>query len=395
MSSFRRLIGGILLVTGTAIGAGMLALPVVTGEGGFFPAFFSYLLCWMFMTATGLLILEICLRMPPDANLVTMASRYLGGIGKVCAWFLYLFLFYCLSVAYLSGGGGLLLSWIGQELPQWSGILLFLGLLAPVVYVGAKAVDRFNTALMAGLIGSYIAFVVFCLPYVQWAPLERADWSKSLIALPVIFTSFSFQGIIPTLTSYLHRDAKRLRIAIVGGTSAAFVIYLVWEFLILGIVPMEGLLAAKQSGSTAVAPLKDHLSNGLVSGIGQAFAFFAIATSFLGVTLGLMDFLADGLRMSKKGMQRLQIAALTFAPPAVIALVYPALFIKALIFAGGIGCSLLLGLLPILMVYSARYHSDCVDVDERQLGGGKVVLVLLFLFVMFELGIEAIAISGK
>ncbi len=94
-------------------------------------------------------------------------------------------------------------------------------------------------------------------------------------------------------------------------------------------------------------------------------------------------------------MQRLQIAALTFGPPAVIALGYPALFIKALIFAGGIGCSLLLGLLPILMVYSARYHSDCVDVDERQLGGGKVVLLLLFLFVMFELGIEAIAISGK
>ena len=32
-----RLIGGILLVAGTAIGAGMLALPVSTSFGGFIP----------------------------------------------------------------------------------------------------------------------------------------------------------------------------------------------------------------------------------------------------------------------------------------------------------------------------------------------------------------------
>lgn len=33
-----RLIGGILLVSGTAIGAGMLAIPVVSAPGGFFPS---------------------------------------------------------------------------------------------------------------------------------------------------------------------------------------------------------------------------------------------------------------------------------------------------------------------------------------------------------------------
>src|SRR5579871_6624910 len=110
----KQLIGGILLVAGTSIGAGMLALPVVTAEGGFFPAFFTYLLCWGFMTCTGLLMLEICLEMPPDANLISMAGAYLGRGGKIFAWVLYLFLFYCLTIAYLSGGGGLLRGWIGE-----------------------------------------------------------------------------------------------------------------------------------------------------------------------------------------------------------------------------------------------------------------------------------------
>lgn len=38
MNQIHRLIGGILLVAGTTIGAGMLALPIVTGFAGFWPS---------------------------------------------------------------------------------------------------------------------------------------------------------------------------------------------------------------------------------------------------------------------------------------------------------------------------------------------------------------------
>jgi tyrosine-specific transport protein len=387
----KKLISGILLVTGTAIGAGMLALPVVTAEAGFFPSFFTYLLCWGIMTSSGLLMLEICLEMPPDANLITMAGAYLGRGGKFFAWVLYLFLFYCLSVAYLSGGGGLLRGWIGQSLPSWGGVLLFLALLSPIVYLGAKAVDKVNSIFMAGLILSYVAFAVFCLPHVQLAPLQRTDWGLSWFAIPVIFTSFSYQGIIPTLTAYLKRDARLVRISIIGGTSAAFVIYLLWELLILGTIPLEGehgLGAAKKLGLTAVAPLNARIGHDAISSIGQAFAFFAIATSFLGVTLGLFDFLADGLKYSKKGILRLRLAILTFGPPALVALLYPSLFLKALSLAGGIGCSLLLVLLPILMAYTARYTQKRPLTGELQLGGGKGLLLILSLLVLMELGVE-------
>ena len=90
----KQILSGILLVAGPSIGAGMLALPVVTAESGFFPALLIYFLCWVFMTSTGLLILELCLKLPPDANLVSMAGAYFGLPGKGFAWGLYLFLFY-------------------------------------------------------------------------------------------------------------------------------------------------------------------------------------------------------------------------------------------------------------------------------------------------------------
>lgn len=383
----KHILGGIFLVAGTSIGAGMLALPVVTAAGGFVPAFFVYLLCWLFMTCTGLLLLELCLKLPPDANLVTMANAYLGLPGKIFAWALYLFLFYCLSIAYVSGGAGLLQAWTGIDLPICQ--LLFVGILAAFVYFGARTVDRINLVLMAGLILSYLAFVFLGMPHVTLERLIPTNWNASILALPVIFTSFSYQGIIPSLTTYLKRDARRIRIAIIGGTSLAFFIYLLWEFLILGIIPLEGLQQAKALGQTAVAPLKDHVAALNITFIGQAFAFFAIATSFLGVTLGLFDFLADGLSMPKKGIRKLLLAAITFLPPLAVSLISPNLFIVALVFAGGIGCALLLGFLPTLMVWIARYRHEGHS-STPQLFGGKAMLSLLFLFVLFELMVEVL-----
>ena len=50
---FRRILGAALLITGTSVGAGMLALPVVTAAGGFFPALTTFLLCWFVMFLFG------------------------------------------------------------------------------------------------------------------------------------------------------------------------------------------------------------------------------------------------------------------------------------------------------------------------------------------------------
>jgi tyrosine-specific transport protein len=381
----KHIIGGTLLVAGTSIGAGMLALPVLTAAGGFIPAFFIYLMCWIFMTCTGLLFLELCLKLPPDANLITMASTYLGRFGKVFAWILYLFLFYCLSIAYVSGGGGLLQTWSG--FPIWGCQLFFVALLGSCVYIGARMVDRLNIILMAGLILTYLAFVVFGLPHVKLTHLQTSDWNASFLSLPIVFTAFSYQGVIPSLTAYLKRDARKVRISIIAGTSIAFFIYFLWEFLILGIVPVEKLNQASVLGQSAVIPLKDHIGASTIVSIGQVFSFFAIATSFLGVTLGLMDFLADGFSLPKKGIRKVFLALLTFIPPLIVSLVNPKLFIVALVFAGGVGCALLLGFLPTLMAWVARYRNEGHG-GPIQLKGGKILLSILFFFVFIELLIE-------
>lgn len=92
-----------LLIAGTCIGAGMLALPLVTGLAGFWPAMAVNSLCWLFMLCTGLLFLETTLWMEDGANVLSMAERFFGVSGKVVAGVAFLFLYYCLMVAYLAG----------------------------------------------------------------------------------------------------------------------------------------------------------------------------------------------------------------------------------------------------------------------------------------------------
>lgn len=388
MKTYGNLIRGTLLVAGTSIGGGMLALPVLTSQVGFFPSLAIYLMSWFFMMCTGLLFLEISLWMGKDANIISMAERTLGKWGKMAAWGLYLFLFYCLTLAYIVGAGNLLVEVMegSIDLKQWQAQVLFLLLFAPFVYIGARLVSRFNLFLMLGLGASYLIFVVLGFSHVLTENLLVANWSKAWTALPITFTAFAYQGIIPTLVDYMKRDYRQTRLAIIIGSFLPLITYAIWQWLILGIVPIEGpnsLNEAIQNGQNAVQPLKNVLNISSLYVVGQYFAFFALLTSFFGVTLGLLDFWADGLKVKKTEWSKFWLCLLIFVPPLLFAFIHPYVFLMALDYAGGFGCALLLGLLPVLMVWSGRYKMGLKG--EYTVSGGRLLLIALISFVAIEL----------
>lgn len=379
-------LGGALLIAGTTIGGGMLALPVLTSLTGFIPASLVYLLCWLFMLSTGLLFLEVSQWIKEEANIISMAEQTLGKPGKYGAWVVYLFLFYCLTIAYIVGCGNILVEFLGFSIPDWMGPLVFVALFLPLILVKTSIASKVNGVLVAGLALSYFAFVFLGFKHVDTTLLRESNWSKSMMILPIAFASFAYQGIIPTLVSYMNQDIKRARKAILIGSFIPLITYIIWQWLILGIVPIEGpngLAEALKTGTNAVYPLKNFIESASVYYIGQAFAFFALVTSCLGVTLGLRDFLADGLKIQKDFWGKVFLSCLVFFIPLLIAVFYPHIFLLALQYAGGFGCALLLGLLPIAMVWVGRYHLGFQE--SPQLGGGKWTLGLLGAFVLFEI----------
>jgi tyrosine-specific transport protein len=392
----KHLVGGSLLIAGTMIGVGMLALPVATAPGGFMPSVALYLLCWLFMLSTGLLMLEICIWMPPGANMITMVSHLLGPVGKYICWIVYLFLFLAVMVAHVAGGGDILNEIFNQSFSHWLSRILYVLLFLPIVYRGARAVDRTNMLLMTGLIVSYLLFVTTAAGHVSLTALKRADWSQAWLALPVLFTAFTFQVILPTLMNYMKRDVKRVRLAIFLGTALPLIVYLVWQFVILGTVPYEGLnslMEAKIKGQTAVIPLKAITENPHIFTVGKAFAFFTLTASYLALSLAYVDFLADGLKIKQKTEgKKIVLSLLVFLPPTLIAILYPNIFLTALSYAGGYSCAILFGLFPPLMAWIGRHYKQYPD-QTRLLFGGRYFLSLLILFVFMELIVETVQLT--
>jgi tyrosine-specific transport protein len=373
-----------LLIAGTTIGAGMLALPIVTAVSGFMPSIIVFAICYLFMMATGLLLVEALSWYKGEFNLVSLATTLLGPFGKWLAWLLYLFLFYTLTVAYTAGGADILQGVFG--LPKFLSEIIFVSSLAYVVMKGTKTVHSVNHYFMMGMILAYAGLMLSGWDALNFEYLKRAEYGSVLLGLPVVFTSFSYQGTIPSVKTYLNNDVKALKKAIIIGITIPFVIYVIWQSFIMGLVPYNYLIEAQSLGKSAVYPLEKQLNAPWVFKFGTLFAFFAITTSFLGVTLGLKDFIKDGLKIEKeKGQFFLML--LTFLPPFLIAQFSYNIFITALRFAGGIGCALLLGLMPIMMVWKGRYGlgHTCTS---RYFLQSKLTLLALASFVIAEVLIE-------
>ncbi len=349
--------GGVLLIAGTAIGGGMLALPVTTAFAGFFPSAILLFCCWLFLLVTAFLFLEVNLSVSGDADIISMAEKRLGKMGKIISWSAYLLLLYCLTSAYLAGGAPLFAHLIESlfsiTLPRLLVPIPFLLFLGTFVYLGTRSVDFLNRIFMLGLIITYGVLAIFLPSYVQKEYLFHSDSKAVLFGLPIVVTSFGFHIIIPTLTSYLSRNKNKLQWMIAIGSLLPLLVYLFWEYILLGSIPLAGEqgLASAWLKKEGIAAFLQQLGNPLLGKIAQALAFFAIITSFLGVSISLTHFLRDGLRLQKNSRGRTIAIFLTFFPPLLFVLFYPQGFIVALNY-GAVFVAILLGILPALMAWT-------------------------------------------
>src|SRR5947199_691369 len=100
-------LGSILLIGGSCIGAGMLGLPIPSAMAGFWPSAITLVLSCFYMIVTGLLLLETVIAFEGNVNLITMAKMTLGNQAKAVVFLLFGFLFYSILVAYSAGSNAL------------------------------------------------------------------------------------------------------------------------------------------------------------------------------------------------------------------------------------------------------------------------------------------------
>ena len=383
-----KLIGSILLIVGTSIGAGMLALPIATAELGFLGSLILLFVCWFIMTSGAFLLLEANLWLPQNSNIISMARVTIGPIGQIIAWIAYLLLLYSLLCAYIAGGSDLFHNLLLAEhlnSPQWSSAIFFTVLFGSIVYLGIRSVDYTNRVLMFIKLGAYLLLVTLLSSFISIDKLSAGNLKNitSVTALTVTITSFGYATIVPSLRVYFASNVKKLKMAILIGSLIPLVCYIAWDAVIMGVIPLYGqnglieILTSDNSTSRLVNTLGGMAQTNSVIFFTKLFTSICVVTSFLGVALCLVDFLADGLQVEKKGKSNVMVHFIAFLPPLIIVLFFPNMFIKALQYAG-IYCTILLILLPAWMVWRGRYvrHMD----RGFRVVGGKTLLALLILF---------------
>lgn len=387
-----KLFGGILLVIGTTIGAGMLALPVATAQLGFLGSVVLLVSAWVIMTACSYIFLEVNLWLPPNSNLISMAGATLGKAGQSVAWIFYLLLLYSIICAYVAGGGDLfhyLLATRGIDVPLAAGSIGFTVLFGLVVFFGIRAVDYVNRGLMFGKLGALAILILLIFPFVSGTNLQHGEikYIVSPTTITVATVAFASLMIIPSLRTYFGEDVKSLRKSIFIGTFIPLICYIAWNAVILGVIPLDGLLKmlhSSSSNSDIVIALTSILQKKYITILAKFFTSICMATSFLSVSLSLSDFLADGLRVAKRGLGNLVVFGGTFIPPVVIVLFYPDAFIRGLNYAG-LSCFILMILMPPLMAWRGRYHHG-LKAHPYQVAGGKFLLAMLMVFATLMIG---------
>jgi len=385
-----KILGSTLIIAGTALGGGMLALPLASAGLGFYTAAFLILVNWGLMTYTALLMLEIHQHADQEATLNSLAKNILGKPGQYLATFASFFLFYALCAAYIAGGGSQLTNKINDLLsleltPQFGAILLTI-IVATVVSIGTHSVDMVNRVLFSVKIIVLALTLSLLFPHVQSIHLLEMPVQQGLLlsALPVIFTSFGFHGSIPSIVRYVGIDIKTLKKVMIFGASAPLVIYLLWQVATQGVLSQSNLLA-NNSLTTFIASLSSVLQQPQVSQSVSVFADLALATSFLGVSLGLFDLLSGMMKRANTSINndsvnnnnndgkshRVKTALVTFLPPLAFALFYPQGFITALGYAA-IALVILAIFLPVAMVSKQRKQ----QASGYRVLGGNVTLVL-------------------
>ena len=378
-------VGSTLLVAGTMIGAGMLAMPLTSAGIGFGFTLVLLLGLWALLTFSALLFVELYQTAESDAGIGTLAEQYFGKAGRIIATAVLIIFLYALIAAYVSGGGSLLKDLLPESFGDKVSVLLFTVIFGSFIVIGTHSVDKINRVLFFVMLSAFTVVLSLMLPEIKFDNLMATPIDNALIisASPVFFTAFGFHGSIPSLNKYLGGNVKALRISILIGSAITLCAYILWQMSTHGLLTQNEFLQILKEDATLNGLVKATLAitgSNMIAGAVKLFSTLALVTSFLGVGLGLLECIEDLLKRSFNiSAGRISLGLMTFIPPLVFALFYPEGFILALGYAGQMFAFYAV-VLPVSLVWKARRTHT--NLPYKVWGGNLTLIIVLVLGVI-------------
>ncbi|NOJ11513.1 amino acid permease [Vibrio splendidus] len=375
------MMGSSLIIAGTALGAGMLAIPMVLAQFGLLYGTLLMVLICFGTTYAALLLLEATIKAGGGLGLNSIARKTLGKQGQLLTNGLLYALLICLLMAYILGAGDLLsklLSNFGVELTATTSQVVFTLLAGAVVASGTGVIDKLNRALFFVMLASLFATMVFLAPSMTQENLMQVtshDHVDLIKTSAILFTSFGFMVVIPTLVSYNHEATdKQLRNMVIVGSLIPLVCYLCWLFAVVGNLSEEQLRSFKNVSDLMAA---FEAQSPWVGNVLSTFTGLALLTSFFGVAMALFNQNRDMFNQNTAVTY-----CISFILPLAGSLLAADKFLQVLNYAGIILVFLAV-FVPLIMVHKQRFMK--VAEGRYSAEGGRPMMLFSLLFGCFLL----------
>ena len=315
-----------LSLFGTAVGAGILFLPINIGAGGFWPLIIMALLAgpMTFLAHRGLSRFVLSSK-NPEADFTDVVEEHFGpNAGRIIS-ILYFLSIYPILLIYGVGLTNTVDSFIVNQLGlvSPSRVLLSGILVAGMVGVmmgGEKLVLKAFEIIVYPLVLILAGLSIYMIQDWQVPDISMAtdmgEFSRTLwLAVPVTVFAFSHAAAISSFSSAQKRhygqQAGEKSEQILKRTSImliSFVIFFVFS-CVFSLTP-EQLLEAKVQNISVLSYLANVKDNALIASLGPLIAFIAITSSFFGHFLGAREGL-NGLIRKQVNMTPAAINKLT------------------------------------------------------------------------------------
>ncbi|PFG58285.1 serine transporter [Vibrio sp. ES.051] len=358
----------VLSLFGTAVGAGILFLPINLGIGGFWPLVAMATLAFpmTYLAHRGLARFVLSSKIK-NADFTDVVEEHFGAKTGRSISLLYFLSIFPILLIYGVGITNTVDSFMVHQAnmaslprPLLSGVLVFA--LIAIMMAGETVMLR-AFAIMVYPLVAILAFLSFylipnwTLPVID-APDAATFASTIWLAVPVVIFSFSHAAAISSFSNVQRRhygeNAEAKTETILRRTSImliAFVLLFVFS-CILALSP-EQLAQAKEQNVSVLSYLANATDNPFIATLGPLVAFVAITSSFLGHFLGARESL-NGLitkhsNLPKQRVECISVVILFFSIWAT-AIMNPSILGMMEALSGPV-IAMILFIMPMLAVY--------------------------------------------
>ena len=303
---------------GTAVGAGVLFLPINAGMGGFWPLVLMAIIVgpMTYFAHRGLAYFVLSSK-NPGSDITEVVEEHFGKTAGKLITLLYFFAIFPILLIYGNGITNTVDSFIVNQLGMVSpnrAVLSFvlIAILISVMLFNEKVMLKITEWLVYPLVLILFALSIYLIPEWNGAMLHEFPTAGGFITtlwltIPVLVFSFNHSPAISSFTCSQFREYKTFDGAErhIGhtekGTSTIllfFVMFFVFS-CVLTLTPEE-LVAAKAQNISILSFLANKFDNPYISYFGPLVAFLAITSSFFGHYMGAREGL-EGLYLKMKG----------------------------------------------------------------------------------------------